>query len=200
MRNLPYPVQQHTQPEESQPSPHQVSAFGMILYTDSHPHIKKVLADDDYWKSLDDISGPKWPIFSIRPKPGEYRMPKLPDGSMGFMKPIWAEPNENKLLLDKFGLESTEDFPALVVYCVAADQELLVQSLKLEGESVETAYASLAEAVKVCTRAIEGIAAHNHDNAAGISAALELHISSHKSWKRLKKTINFYSLLKGLRP
>ncbi|MDR3439920.1 hypothetical protein, partial [Telmatospirillum sp.] len=48
-----------------------VNAFGLVLYTDSDPHIKKVIADDDYWAALDEISGPKaYPSGSAPPRHG----------------------------------------------------------------------------------------------------------------------------------
>src|SRR3989337_2623534 len=86
-----------------------VNAFGVILYTEKHPNIKKVLADNDYWVALDKISGPKWAVFSIRARAGYYSLPTLPQGTMGMMIPVWKEPCENELVLENFEIESTKE-------------------------------------------------------------------------------------------
>jgi len=37
--------------------------FGVILYTDTHANIKKVLRDEDYWRSFDEVSGRRLAVF-----------------------------------------------------------------------------------------------------------------------------------------
>lgn len=44
-----------------------VRLCGFIVYSRKHPHVAKVLRDEDYWRELDAISGVNWPIFAIRP-------------------------------------------------------------------------------------------------------------------------------------
>lgn len=44
-----------------------VRLCGFIVYSRKHPHVAKVLRDEDYWWELDAISGVNWPIFAIRP-------------------------------------------------------------------------------------------------------------------------------------
>ena len=51
--------------------PSVVKVFGAIIYSNRHPHIKKVLKDEDYWISLDDISGTRWTIFAARAVEGK---------------------------------------------------------------------------------------------------------------------------------
>ena len=48
-------------------SPNLSRIYGFILYTEQDPYVAKVLRDDDFWKSLDSISGANWPIFAARP-------------------------------------------------------------------------------------------------------------------------------------
>ena len=37
-----------------------LAVFGLSLFTDKHPHVLKVLRDEDYWKEFDEISMGKW--------------------------------------------------------------------------------------------------------------------------------------------
>ena len=48
------------------------NVFGIILYSNKNPLVKKVLRDKDYWQSLDAISGPRWPVLAMCPPPGRY--------------------------------------------------------------------------------------------------------------------------------
>lgn len=176
-----------------------VHAFGLILYTDRHVHIKKVLADSDYWAALDEISGPKWPVFAIKPRQGGYGYPDIPSGYMGMMVEVWKEPRENKPLLAAFGLSSTEDLPKLVVFCSGRDDEVLSHAISVKEGSVQEAYASLKAALEAATRAVEGIFPENSANGEGIHAALDITITSHKQWELVKSGFNLFKLLKDFK-
>jgi hypothetical protein len=177
-----------------------VQAFGLILYTDRHVHIKKVLTDNDYWAALDEISGPRWPVFSIKPRQGTIGFPDLPPGHIGMMVPVWKEPRENKPLLQTFGLSSTEDLPKLVVYCSGPNNEVLSHAISLKDGSVEEAYGSLKAALEAATRAVEDIRPENSTNGEGIHAALSITITSHKQWELIKSGFNLFKLLKDIKP
>jgi hypothetical protein len=177
-----------------------VNAFGVILYTDEHPHIKKVLADQDYWDALHEISGEKWAIFSIKPKVGSYSYPKFPPGFTGLMVPVWKEPKENKPVLQEFELGSTEDLPQLVIFTHDENEEILQLSIKLEDKSVEQAYECLRAVIKAVATAIEHILPENIKKGEGVYAALDLAVSSYKQWQLIKRGVNFYKWIKDLLP
>lgn len=177
-----------------------VHAFGLVLYTDSHPHIKKVIADNDYWAALDEISGPKWPVFSIKPCQGTVGFPDLPPGYMGMMVPVWKEPWENKKILETFGLQSTEGLPKLIVFCLGPNNQVLHHQISLKHGTVEEAYTSLKGAIEAATTAINDILPENSKNAEGIYAALDLAIASHKQWQLAKRGWEIFKFLKDLKP
>lgn len=177
-----------------------VHAFGIVLYTDSHPHIKKVIADNDYWSALDEVSGPKWPVFSIKPSQGTKGIPDLPPGYMGMMVPVWKEPRENKEILDAFGLRSTEDLPKLIVFCLGPNNQVLNHQISLKNGTIEEAYTSIKGAIEAATTAINDIRPENSKNAEGIHAALDLTITSHKQWQLLKRGWDIFKFLKDLKP
>ena len=177
-----------------------VHAFGVILYTDSHPHIKKVLTDNDYWAALDEISGPKWPVFSIKPREGKWDLPDMPSGYMGMMIPVWKEPRENRDLIEAFGIESTEGLPILIVFCLVADDQVLHQSIRLRDRTVEEAYSSLKSALSVTTSSINNILPENVQNSEGIYAAISLNVSHHKQWNLVKRGFELFQSLRSLKP
>lgn len=188
-----------------------VDIFGVILYTDKHANIKKVLRDQDYWDSFHERSGPHWMIFSIRPRPGRMEYPineeivgppgaPPPPPRLYNMVPVWKEPKENFSLLQEFGIESTKHLPQLLVFTESARGEILKHSLRLKDSSVNEAYASIKEAIDLVTRAIAGISPENRKNSLGAFQAVDLAVSDYKGWKRLEKAFDFYRWVKGLMP
>ncbi len=133
-----------------------VDVYGVVLFTDAHPHVGKVLQDTAYWRASDEVSGDRWAIFSAKPKPGRTRMPRVRAGITGLMIPVWEEPSENKQLIKEFELESTQDLPTLLVF--AWDQnsgEIVKVTIALDDSTVERAYNSLRENIRRVTEVFE---------------------------------------------
>jgi hypothetical protein len=127
--------------------------YGFILYTEQHPYISKVLQDTDFWKSLDSISGPRWPIFAVRPlKQGQWSWPKS-DRNICFMVRTWDEPEVNKVILDDFGLKDSKELPLFVVFMWDDNDELNEISISIEGKTTDEVYHSLESVVKTIARA-----------------------------------------------
>ncbi len=177
-----------------------VDIFGLILYTDEHANIKKVVSDEDYWASFHEISGKNWVIFSVRPRKGRYGFPEFEPGQLGMMCMVWKEPRENKQLLNMFGLNDTKELPLLVVYTHDAQNNILSNSIKLDDNSPDTAYNSTKKALQVVTNAVDRIGPEYRKNSEGVSNAVDMAISSHKQWIMIKKGLNFYSWIKGIMP
>ncbi len=176
--------------------------YGVVLYTDAHPYIKKVLADDDNWKALNEISGDLWAIFSIKPLQGKYGNPSDTFSSefMEFMVPVWKEPNENKTLLNEFQLESTEDLPLLLVFTQDNDGEILKLTFKIDEDSLENAYNSLRKIIEVITKAIEYVSPEYRKSPSGVFQAVKINTDSFITIEKIKKGIKFYSWIKKIFP
>ncbi len=171
--------------------------FGIILYTDEHPNIKKVLRDDDYWLSFHELTGDRFCVFSIKPEKGAYEMPSPPPGVMAMMVPIWHEPSENKKLLDLFNIENTKHLPVLLLFTKFKDEYLKIE-LKLNDTSIDTAYNSTKEQLQFSCDAINQIKSENLDNPEGLFAALSLHNDHRNSWQVVKKGVDIYAYIKQL--
>lgn len=123
--------------------------YGFILYTDQDPYVAKVLRDDDFWKSLDSISGANWPIFAARPlEKGQMIVKGSSKGDIGFMVHTWDEPIANKQVLEDFGIEDTQDMPIFVVFMWDDSDNLNAVMTPIRGNDVDTTYHSIREIVK----------------------------------------------------
>jgi hypothetical protein len=135
----------------------EASVYGVVLYTDSHANIKKVLADPDYWAAFDEESGRRWAVFAIVAARGTLELPDLPPGTLGMMFPVWREPDANKELLDDFALNSSEELPTLCAFAVDNFGATRAVALRLDDSSVERAYNSLKVALGVVSTSLGGL-------------------------------------------
>ena len=135
--------------------------YGFILYTDKDPFVIKVLKDQDYWKALDDISGCRWPIFSVRPlQQGKYHLRKS-SGYTDFMMQVWDEPKQNFPILNDFGLDSSEDLPCFVAFMWDDNDELHKISIPIQGRSVVDCYNSIETIVKAIAKTEDMVTPEN---------------------------------------
>lgn len=70
--------------------------YGFILYTSSHPFVVKTLQDPAFWNALDEMSGPNWPIFSVKPKSEKFSRRQRSHGTLKMMVPTSINPSDNK--------------------------------------------------------------------------------------------------------
>jgi len=169
--------------------------FGVILYTNAHPNMKKVLRDEDYWNALDDISGPRWAIFSIRAHPGHVGPPDLPPNCVGMMFPVWKEPAANRELLTTFDLKDTEQLPALIVF-VLEGASLHRTVVPLQEATLEDAYSSLKAVVAEIANALKAVSSENLANPEGVFAAVNYALQNYRDRRVLKRA---YRVLKEVR-
>ena len=176
--------------------------FGVILYTEADPYIIKVLRDDDFWKALDAASGPRWPIFSIRPKPGRHTLeiPAGRDGALGFLIPIhrWHEPSENRQLLRTFGIEDTSQLPLLLVFAQHSRKGVLQTAIKISGDDVDTCYASLRTAIDLTANAVKNVHEENIKSTFEVYNLMEGALQQQIWFRRIKKSIAFAEWLKSV--
>ena len=184
--------------KKHKPKSGEASIFGVLLFTNAHPHISKVVYDDTYWRALDEISGEKWAIFCTKAEQGTISYPSPPPGVMAYMAPVWKEPNSNKDLLKTFDLKSTESLPSLLIFTIDKHGECLKNQIRLSDSSQEEAYKSLEKTIKVVTDAIDGVDPGNINNPDGVHSAVSFAIQNAKDWDRVKNGIKFWQWLKSI--
>lgn len=170
--------------------------FGFIMYTRSHSYIAKVLKDVDFWNELDEISGPRWPIFAVRPlKQGYYQDPNLPHDAIGRMVPTWVEPNENKKYLDVFSLKESSDLPCFVVFIWNDDDELEQITFKLSNSNFEDAFDSIRNIVSIISETERQILPKYRKTDRVYSNAKK-DLKAHFTHQKIKKSFEYFSYLR----
>lgn len=171
--------------------------FGILLYTDLHPHIVKVLRDDDYWRSFDELTGERFCVFSIKPAQGKYIVSGSAPGTRGMMIQYWEEPAANKEIINLLGINNTKNMPMLLLF-TEIDGELLKIELELDHSSTEIAYNSIKKQLEFSSKALSQIKEENLNNPSGLYSALQLQVDDRAKWKTFKKAIDLYSYIKNI--
>jgi len=176
--------------------PRLASAYGVVLYTEAHPFVHKLVADNVYCKALNAISGDRWVLFASRAKAGRFGYPKFGPDQMGMMVMMWHEPAENRQLLEELQIESTENLPCLLVLFPDSNGEAFVHTIKIEGKSEAETFESLSQSVKAITQAIKDVSDDNLKNAEGVHAAVGLRLQTLKQWNMVRKALPFIRLVR----
>ena len=123
--------------------------YGFILFTRRHANVVNFLQNPNYWNCLDDISGPNWPIFSVRPlMQGNLQFKGSgPKGTTGMMISEWHEPNANRKVLDFFNLKESSDLPCFIGFIWDDRGQLQQFEWKIEESSIDKVYESLKKIV-----------------------------------------------------
>jgi len=174
---------------------HSPAIFGVIVYTDVHANLKKLLRDEDYWRALDELSGPKWAVFSVRAHHGQWGLPTYPSGTIGMMHMVWKEPVANRDLLETFALDDTKDLPGVVVFALDGDA-LYRAAVRIDDSTLEATYSSLKSVFVKVAEALNRIPSVDLDKPAIVFGVVKGSLQSYRTWKRVGEA---YHVLKELR-
>jgi hypothetical protein len=186
--------------ENFEKDPTVVKVFGAIIYSNRHPHIKKVLKDEDYWLALDEISGARWAIFAARAIEGKTEIRGGgPPGSSGLLVQVWVEPSENSKLIEYFEIDSTEK-PFFVVFTRLKKGNILKSILTLNDSSTEKTYDRLNKIIRDLTSSIEKIEKENIEDYETVFNAINMSVTHIHDMDVLKRLFNIYQWLKKIKP
>jgi hypothetical protein len=177
----------------------QADLFGVIVYTDHHVHIRKLLEDDGYWRALDEWSGPRWAIFATRAAQGQFTHPPSSPGVLATFVQIWKEPIANKQLLDAFQLSSTEDLPTLVLFIEQADGGVLSRAVKIDDASRERAYESLKGVLAEISSSLDFMHDENRRIKVRAFDVASERISQHQEWQSIKNVLGVLDVIGRLK-
>ena len=162
----------------------------------------KALRDSDFWDALDEISGPRWPIFAVKPlKDGEYRTSSSGPGLTSFLVQTWVEPSSNLPILEDFGLSSSESLPCFVVFIWDDNDELQCISVPIIGEDQISVYHSIEEIVKGVAKAEQNVlpeCRHNVELFRNVSGELEALKCKHRLYTIVRNVWKFTNFFKSL--
>lgn len=178
--------------------------YGFILYTEKDAYVAKVLRDDDFWKSLDAISGSSWPIFAARPlQRGSYTTKGYRPNGIGMMIHSWDEPIANKAVLDYFGIQDSKELPLFIAFMWDDSDNLNQVSVHINGHSEDSVYGSLKEIVSIISRTEAEVLPENKGtvnlfrNVKSALEGLEWKISAISRGKVVAKIAEFLSVFMG---
>lgn len=182
------------------PKVDQANIYGVILYTNRHAYVRKVLEDDTFWSSLDEISGCRWTIFACRAAPGHYHVDPPPPGTLAMLRSVWKEPKANADLIEAFEIPNTRTLPALVVFAEADDGGVRRKVLRIQDSSQDAAYASLKRLLQEIADGLDAIAPeHLRQDTRAFDTIVNYRLSSLEEWDRLKKGLRFLHWIRSLR-
>lgn len=176
--------------------------YGFILYSRQHPFVAMALQNSLLWDALDEISGPRWPIFAVKPlEKGEYRISSSGPGYTSFLVQTWFEPSSNLPILQDFGLKSSESLPCFVAFIWDDNDELQCISVPIKGKNPISVYNTIEEIVKVVAKAEQNVLPeyrHNVELFRNVSDELNALNCRHRLYtigKNVWKFINFFKSL-----
>lgn len=167
--------------------------FGILLFTDANPYVKKILRDQDYFLALNKVSGDHLGIFCTMLFEGKMIFPEHEFGRIGKIIPIWQEPEENEKLLKIFQINESRTLPCLVVFGFYKD-EMYFHKYFIEGDSEESAFNFLKNALELITKVIR----ENKDKEnLALFEKLRLQLKVAKFKLNFKKIVEIIDVYKG---
>lgn len=126
---------------------------GFVIYDETDAVMKRVMNDSSIFRMLDEISGPRWPIFTVAPLvPSPCRTQSNGLGESENGKGV-IEPEMNRMIFDFFGLNSHKDTPCFVVFCWDDNGNLISAWYKLDNSLPSKAEDSLTNIVQIISKA-----------------------------------------------
>jgi hypothetical protein len=126
----------------------------VILFTNKHALVAKVLEDPIYSQALHEISGEKVAVMHAKMAQGRHELPRATQGCYSRMVPIWKEPNENLKLLQFFEIKSSEDLPCVTAFLIH-DGEFIVGTCKISAKSQDETFSCLSDILSTLAKIAE---------------------------------------------
>jgi hypothetical protein len=184
-----------------------LSIFGLILFSDEHANIVKVLGDEDYWLALNEISGEAVGIFSVKPsrRDQKKRIRQINDAAkrksgdgpfvLNYLTSLGSDPYETLELVKAFHLSHTSP-PRLVVFARLPDDSIAQCDISLSDESTDEAYARLRKLMELVAMSASRITVNNRANTKGVVEAFACEFREYECREKLISTVSWIPFLK----
>jgi hypothetical protein len=152
-------------------------AFAFILYDFGDAHLNKIINDEEYWLSLNAVSGKYLTVFSIHYSPKAKRRAVRNPKAIEYFTMIsnFDNPSEssNKLIEKFFGTGLTVNYPAVMFFQIADDHVLDYTLVQLEKTRIEESFEELKNYISKAVEALKGVAPEYKGNHTEIFALLK---------------------------
>lgn len=171
--------------------------FALIIYDFENPQLPIILQNEDYWRSLNQISGKYISVFSLN-----YKKPKKIKKSRSYSDtgskytsfltsiPTDLFPSEGtELLINKYFVDKSDkiEYPAILFFQVDNNEVTESFIVELKEEETEKAYLELKEILKVVSQALEKVLPECRNNFDEIYTITKNNIESLKMKTKIKK-------------
>jgi hypothetical protein len=164
--------------------------WGILLFTEAHPHVIKTLKDTDYYNALNELSGEHIAILATMLFRGKHTSPQIRPSAFGDLIPIWEEPNKNKEILSLFDVEDSRELPLFILFIIE-DGKLYYQKYPLGQNSSEDVFNSLKTVLTL-------IPNDKHIDKRELYKRMQWNINKLKTTQTLKKIFNIVSMFRGV--
>jgi hypothetical protein len=174
----------------------QAAVYGVILYTEAHANIRKVLRDPDYWEAFDKASGPQWAVLAMRGRQGHVAFPPTSPGTFSYMVAVWQEPGANTHLLEVLELDSSSDWPVLLVFARDDTGALSKRKVKLDDSSLDAAYSSVKSSLTIVADALLSVDTERLLTPGAFHAVSHV-LKGHADWQRVRGGLRLIERLRS---
>ena len=186
--------------------------YGVVVYTNRHASIRKVLNDKEYWEAFDEVSGDRFVVFAVKSSPANSSTPSAAFANISTsnnidlttkfpMIDVSPQYTSTTDMISELGLDDSIKLPALIIFKKFEHQERpKCISIRLDDTSLDNAYQSIRVGIKVVSTALNNMDVSNLQSKEGGYAGVHMAVSSHNEIEFIKKMIEKYLLLKGLKP
>ena len=159
-----------------------MNLFGIIVYTEEHPFVVRMLKNQEFWESLNSRTR-GWILYAVRP---DNRHRHLTED----------------YLLPQLGIKDSEDLPQLILLATSSNGEIKQQNYPIDDSDENAAYRSIEKILKIVRVAAKKINPEELDGPnvhREITAAIDAELATAR-WKRISSELaKFVFGLLGLR-
>ena len=170
---------------------HRAMAFAFILYDFRNPQIAKVLRDDDYWFSLNAISGEYLTVFSLNYNPTKANIQKMMRERISGgpttkwltsvdVNPFALEENSNSLIKKYFG-DTNVKYPSVLFFQVDNGEIIDYSLIQLDEKDIQRAFQELQNYIISAVDTLKLITEENKHNHKQIFSNLESSVESERT-------------------
>jgi hypothetical protein len=170
--------------------------FGILLFSEAHPHVIKALKDKDYYSALNEITGKVVALFTTMLFLGKYEYPSPPPGVLANMVPIWKEPQQNKKIFPWFRIRDSRELPLLVIFGHESG-DFYYQKIPIRDESPLDVFNSLNDVLSRISLSVQKATNENGINKQKIFEHAKWEMQKLEAHQKIKDLFETASLFRG---
>ena len=141
-----------------------ILTFGIIIYDESTPEVRKILRDRDYWEALDKTSGDRMVIFTLLDREEEERNTTLEFMVAGRMTDRSPGKSYSALMKRMFDDESLLVYPSVLFFQVVDGAIYDYRLVPLQRKDIWDSFRAVQELFASLAKVLNGVAPEYYGN------------------------------------